>query len=91
MEAWQISGAMTNIIFRCHNAVTGQFVLVRIFGSSDALFSREDEQRIFRQVAEAGLGPKLLVRRRPLHACHAPVFMRRAWCTLLGWMRWIGL
>jgi hypothetical protein len=39
-----------------------QFVLVRIFGTNDALFSRDDEQRIFRQVAEVGLGPKLLVR-----------------------------
>jgi hypothetical protein len=66
IESWQICGAMTNIIFRCHNLVTSQFVLVRIFGSSDALFSREDEQRIFRQVAEAKLGPKLLVR-WPLH------------------------
>ena len=39
-----------------------QYVLARIFGTNDALFSRDDEQRIFRQVAEVGLGPKLLVR-----------------------------
>ena len=38
-----------------------QYVLVRIFGTNDALFSRADEQRIFSQVAEVGLGPKLLV------------------------------
>ena len=38
-----------------------QYVLARIFGTNDALFSREDEQRIFSQVAEVGLGPKLLV------------------------------
>ena len=38
-----------------------QYVLARIFGTNDALFSRDDEQRIFRQVAEVGLGPKLLV------------------------------
>ncbi|CAK0784100.1 hypothetical protein CVIRNUC_007303 [Coccomyxa viridis] len=60
IEAWQISGAMTNIIFRCQNLSTCQYVLVRIFGTNDALFSRADEQRIFSQVAEVGLGPKLL-------------------------------
>ena len=38
-----------------------QYVLVRIFGTNNALFSRADEQRIFSQVAEVGLGPKLLV------------------------------
>ena len=43
-----------------------QYVLVRIFGTNDALFSREDEQRIFSAIAEEGLGPKLLV--SPLEA-----------------------
>lgn len=38
-----------------------QYVLVRIFGTNDALFSRDDEQDIFRRVAAVGLGPKLLV------------------------------
>ena len=37
-------------------------MLVRVFGEVDALFSREDEQRIFAAVARAGLGPRLLVR-----------------------------
>ncbi|CAL8469115.1 g8656 [Coccomyxa elongata] len=60
LEPWQISGAMTNIIFRCQNLVTNQFVLVRIFGTNDALFSRDAEQDIFRRVAQVGLGPKLL-------------------------------
>ena len=41
--------------------MTMQYVLARIFGTNDALFSRADEQRIFSQVAEVGLGPKLLV------------------------------
>ena len=41
--------------------MTMQYVLARIFGTNDALFSRTDEQRIFSQVAEVGLGPKLLV------------------------------
>ncbi len=94
VDAWQISGAMTNIIFRCQNLVTNQvnqlgitqkrpnacatfcqtnlilsircvsclqYVLVRIFGTNDALFSRDAEQDIFRRVAQVGLGPKLLV------------------------------
>jgi hypothetical protein len=39
-----------------------QYVLARIFGTNDALFSREAEQDIFRRVAQVGLGPKLLVR-----------------------------
>lgn len=37
-------------------------MLARVFGEVDALFSREDEQRIFAAVARAGLGPRLLVR-----------------------------
>jgi len=41
-----------------------QFVLVRVFGEADALFSRGDEQRIFAAVARAGLGPRLLARAR---------------------------
>jgi hypothetical protein len=110
----QISGAMTNLIFRCQYLPKGkvrasivtlrlsgkqgntrdnklaelpaspllkmdvllhhkpqfyalskvdilQFVLARIFGSSGALFERDDEQQIFAAVAHAGLGPKLLV------------------------------
>jgi hypothetical protein len=38
-----------------------QYVLARIFGTNDALFNRDDEQQIFRQVGELGLGPELLV------------------------------
>ncbi|KAK9820950.1 hypothetical protein WJX81_004275 [Elliptochloris bilobata] len=56
----QINGAMTNLIFRAQNLLTSEFVLVRVFGEVDTLFSREDEQRIFAAVAHAGLGPRLL-------------------------------
>ena len=46
------------------------FALARIFGNiPEDLFSRSDEQAIFRAVAKAGLGPKLLV-------CH---FARSLW------------
>ena len=38
------------------------FALARVFGNvPEALFSRSDEQNIFRAVAKAGLGPRLLV------------------------------
>ena len=38
------------------------FALARVFGNiPEDLFSRSDEQSIFRAVAKAGLGPKLLV------------------------------
>ena len=45
-----------------------QYVLARIFGTNDALFSREAEQDIFRRVAQVGLGPKLLVRATTLQS-----------------------
>jgi len=49
---------------RAHGARGRQFVLVRVFGEADALFSRSDEQCIFAAVARAGLGPRLLARAR---------------------------
>ena len=36
--------------------------LARVFGSAGGLFGREDEQQVFSAVADAGLGPKVLVR-----------------------------
>lgn len=35
--------------------------LARVFGSAGGLFGREDEQQVFSAVADAGLGPKVLV------------------------------
>ena len=58
-----------------------QYVLVRIFGTNDALFSRADEQRIFSQVAEVGLGPKLLV--SPLEPHNMPAVCLASSYTLL--------
>ncbi len=44
------------------------FALARVFGNiPDDLFSRDYEQMIFRTVARAGMGPKLLVRSLPRH------------------------
>ena len=84
VTAKQISGAMTNIIYRCNSALTEevrtspsaallrvltctevlaclQWVLVRVYGGVDDLFEREAECQIFAAVAQAGLGPRLLV------------------------------
>lgn len=36
--------------------------LARVFGSAGGLFGREDEQQVFSAVADAGLGPRVLVR-----------------------------
>ena len=89
----QISGAMTNLVYRCGystpNKVCAELVqialntsvwilhrytkseidvalqkhhaLARVFGSAGGLFGREDEQQVFSAVADAGLGPKVLV------------------------------
>lgn len=35
--------------------------LARVFGSAGGLFGREDEQQVFSAVADAGLGPRVLV------------------------------
>lgn len=43
------------------SAFQGLFALARIFGGTEGLFERAEEQRIFAGVAQAGLGPKLLV------------------------------
>ena len=56
-----------------------QHALARVFGSAGGLFGRDDEQLVFSAVADAGLGPKVLVsidsmgwRAPPLQdpACH---------------------
>ncbi|KAK9826264.1 hypothetical protein WJX74_003749 [Apatococcus lobatus] len=57
----QISGAVTNFIYRCQLSKTGPYVLARIFGGTEGLFERAEEQRIFAGVAKAGLGPQLLL------------------------------
>ena len=38
-----------------------QHALARVFGSAGGLFGRDDEQLVFSAVADAGLGPKVLV------------------------------
>mmetsp|Transcript_15344 Transcript_15344/g.46336 ORF Transcript_15344/g.46336 Transcript_15344/m.46336 type:complete len:524 (-) Transcript_15344:642-2213(-) len=64
LKVSQLSGAMTNLIYRCRYQHGDEklFALARVFGNiPDDLFSRDYEQMIFRTVARAGMGPKLLV------------------------------
>lgn len=56
-----ISGGITNTIFGLMNESTGDSVIVRIFGAR-GVFSqkaRHDETRIFEQLSEAGIAPRL--------------------------------
>lgn len=56
---------------RCGAGPQKLFALARVFGNiPDDLFSRDYEQMIFRTVARAGMGPKLLVRRWPSACRH---------------------
>ena len=59
----QISGAMTNLVFRCSSPAARQHatVIVRVFGSGGKLFSQRDERNIFLLASDLGLGPKCLV------------------------------
>ncbi|KAL3159579.1 hypothetical protein ABBQ38_009993 [Trebouxia sp. C0009 RCD-2024] len=59
----QISGAMTNLVYRCDYDTPAKtyHALARVFGSAGGLFGREDEQQVFSAVADAGLGPRVLV------------------------------
>lgn len=50
-------------------AVQKYHALARVFGSAGGLFGREDEQQVFSAVADAGLGPKVLVCNSTLPSC----------------------
>lgn len=45
-----------------HAILQKYHALARVFGSAGGLFGREDEQQVFSAVADAGLGPRVLVR-----------------------------
>eukprot|EP00775_Hariotina_reticulata_P010093 gene10093-10249_t len=62
----QLSGAMTNMVYRCglQSADGGderQAVLMRVHASSTELFDRAAEVAVAKAVAEAGMGPQLLL------------------------------
>lgn len=67
----QISGAMTNLVYRCSSATARQnaTVIVRVFGSGGKLFSQRDERNVFLLASDLGLGPKCLVRGWGLGMC----------------------
>lgn len=56
-----IPSGITNTIFGLRNAATGDTVIVRIFGSHDIFNekARYDETRIFKQLSDAGIAPRL--------------------------------
>lgn len=60
----QVSGAMTNLVYRCTSpaAAANATVIVRVFGTGGKLFSQKDERNIFLLASDLGLGPKCLVR-----------------------------
>ena len=60
----QMSGAITNLVFRCSSPVACQHstVIVRVFGSGNKLFSQQDERNVFMLASELGIGPACLVR-----------------------------
>jgi hypothetical protein len=59
----KISGAMTNLVYRCTSpaADANATVIVRVFGRGGKLFSSRDERDIFLLASELGLGPRCLV------------------------------
>ncbi|GAB4823326.1 hypothetical protein N2152v2_010372 [Parachlorella kessleri] len=63
VKVQQISGAMSNLVFRCHgaSALENKVVIVRVFGRGGKLFSHQHERNIFFRASELGLGPKCLV------------------------------
>lgn len=56
-----ISGGITNTIFGLRNNSTGDSVIVRIFGARGVFTqkARHDETRIFEQLSDAGIAPRL--------------------------------
>lgn len=59
----QVSGALTNLVYRCTSAAAtaNHTVIVRVFGSGGKLFSQRDERNIFLLASELGVGPMCLV------------------------------
>ncbi|CAM9835114.1 unnamed protein product [Chrysoparadoxa australica] len=61
IELKQISGGITNTIYKAFNSVTHQAVLVRIYGQdTDLLLDRQREIRVFQELARKNVGPSLL-------------------------------
>ncbi|KDD76544.1 hypothetical protein H632_c187p0, partial [Helicosporidium sp. ATCC 50920] len=59
----QISGAMTNVVFRASAAAATEFksVILRLFGPGNQLFSQRAERGIFLAASDRDIGPKCLL------------------------------
>jgi hypothetical protein len=54
------AGGLTNRLALCQNLLTGDRVIVRIFGcGTESYFSRADEQNVFQAMARHNIGPML--------------------------------
>ena len=84
----QISGAMTNLVFRCSSPAARQHatVIVRVFGSGGKLFSQRDERNIFLLASDLGLGPKCLVSGTDLGGVLPPVGSLQGGTLLLSYL-----
>lgn len=57
----RLSGAMTNIVYKCYAPHLAKNFLVRVHASEDELFDRATELATFEAVSRAELGPRLLL------------------------------
>ncbi|CAM9772899.1 unnamed protein product [Pylaiella littoralis] len=57
----QITGGITNVIFKAQNVVTGEGALVRVYGKdTDLLLDRRKEAAVFSELSTLGFGPRKL-------------------------------
>ncbi|CAM9167544.1 unnamed protein product, partial [Hapterophycus canaliculatus] len=57
----QITGGITNVIFKARNAATGEGALVRVYGKdTDLLLDRRSEAAVFSELSTLGFGPRKL-------------------------------
>ncbi|CAM9912530.1 unnamed protein product [Scytosiphon promiscuus] len=57
----QITGGITNVIFKARNAATGEGALVRVYGKdTDLLLDRRKEAAVFSELSTLGFGPRKL-------------------------------
>ncbi|CBJ26798.1 choline/ethanolamine kinase [Ectocarpus siliculosus] len=57
----QITGGITNVIFKARNTATGEGALVRVYGKdTDLLLDRRKEAAVFSELSTLGFGPRKL-------------------------------
>lgn len=61
MDIQRLSGALTNLVFKVTSSLSGQRVLLRVYGTGAEVFvSRSQELAWFIEMSRMGLGPRLL-------------------------------